>query len=155
MKYSDQKPPNWDKLVHLFGADWKHTIVTYGDTFHACRRPTEDLEVHEAVHSRQQGADPAAWWERYYKDAEFRFEQELEAYREQYKFMQKNTRDRNLLLRMRDRLARDLSSPLYGKCVKFEDAFCMIAQKPSRSQERRVAIQKGQPMPSFDNGCCI
>ena len=131
MKYSDQKPPNWDKLVRLFGVDWKNTVVTYGATVHSSRSLSPDLEVHEAQHVRQQAAmGVEAWWLRYYEDRDFRLEQELEAYRAQFQFFKKATKDRNLLFRFQDRIARDLASLQYGNCVNYGEAFRMIAQTP-------------------------
>lgn len=133
MKYSDQKPPNWDKLVSLFGADWKNTVVTYGDTVHAAKNPTPDLWAHEEVHSGQQKAYPGgieAWWDRYYTDVEFRREQETEAYRAQMAFIKLQTRDRNLIFRIQDKLARDLAGAQYGSCMTYGDAFREIEQKP-------------------------
>lgn len=134
MKFSDKTPPNWQKLVDLFGANWKTAVVTWGDTVHSRLPITPDLEAHEAVHIRQQaGMGVEAWWERYYVDPAFRLEQEVEAYRAQFEYMKKHCLDRNLLFRMRDRLARDLSSPVYGSCVPYPDAFCMIGQKPKKA----------------------
>ena len=125
MKISHEKPPNWDKLVEQFGAKWGETVVTYGDTCYCMFPPSRDLEVHELVHTEQQ-KDPVAWWNRYYIDPKFRFDQELEAYKGQYMFLKKVVKDRNLLLRQRDRLARDLSGPMYCNCVKFDEAFRLI-----------------------------
>lgn len=131
MKYSDQKPPNWDKLVELFGVSWKTTVVTYGETVHASQPISPDLEVHEGVHVRQQqemGIE--AWWERYYVDAAFRLEQEIEAYRAQYQFFVKVCPDRNMVFKFKDRIARDLASKQYGNCITYAEAFAAIAAKP-------------------------
>lgn len=130
MKYSDQKPPNWDKLVELFKVDWKNTVVTYGDTVHSIKPVTPDLDVHEAVHERQQAAyGVEAWWERYYVDQAFRLEQEIEAYRAQFLFLTRNTADRNLIFRVQDHIARDLAGPQYGRCITYHEAFAKIGQR--------------------------
>ena len=129
MKYSDQKPPNWDKLVELFKVDWKNTVVTYGDTIHAIRPVTPDLEVHEAVHMKQQMATGIAeWWSYYYTDPQFRIAQEIPAYRAQFLFLTRNTADRNLIFKIQDKLARDLAGTQYGKCITYHDAFAMIGR---------------------------
>lgn len=131
MKYSDQKPPNWEKLVALFGVDWKYTVVTWGDTVHAARPLTPDLEVHEAVHVRQQAEiGVMAWWKRFYEDPAFRLEQELEAYRAQFEFIRKCSNDRNQIFKIRDRIASDLAGHIYGNCISYEDAFKKIAERP-------------------------
>lgn len=136
MKFSDQKPPNWNKLEELFGADWKDAVVTYGDTVYSSRPISPDLEAHEAVHIRQQAGDYGLnaehWWRRYYTDPAFRLEQEIEAYQAQYDYMKKHCNNRNLLFKMRDKLARDLSGTVYGKCCDYVSAFCVIAQKPKK-----------------------
>lgn len=131
MKYSDQKPPNWNRLVEVFGADWTNVVVTWGDTIHARRPVSPDLEVHEAVHERQQAAyGVEAWWERYYFDQAWRIEQELEAYRAQFLFLTRNTADRNLIFRVQDKLSRDLAGSTYGKCITYHEAFAKIGQMP-------------------------
>lgn len=127
MKQLHVYPPNWQKLVELYGAKWGRTVVTYGDTCYCAHPLSPDLEVHESVHARQQ-ANPKEWWERYYTDAAFRFEQELEAYREQFKFFRRVIPDRNRLFKERDRLARDLAGPMYGKCVSYQEAYTRIGQ---------------------------
>ena len=135
MKISHEKPKNWEKLVELFGANWGSTVVTYGETVHCSRPLTLDLEAHEGVHVEQQTAYPGgpdAWWERYYSDLEFRLTQETEAYQVQYDYMRKHSSDRNLLFKLRDKLARDMSSKLYGNCISYEAAFCTISQKQKK-----------------------
>lgn len=127
MKQANVFPPNWMKLVQLFGARWGHTVVTYGDTCYCAGKLTPDLEVHESVHARQQ-TNPKEWWERYYVDEAFRVEQELEAYRAQFKFLKGLISDRNILFKQRDRLARDLAGPMYGKCISFQEAYNRIGK---------------------------
>ena len=125
LKTSNERPPNWDKLVELFGVEWGAVVVTYGDTCY-CEKPlSADLEVHESVHMKQQ-KNPKKWWKRYYKDLDFRIEQETEAYREQFKFIKRNTKDRNLLFRANDKLALDLSGKIYGNCIDYKTAFNLI-----------------------------
>ena len=90
MKIVNEKPPIFDKIVKAgMSPSLDSTIFTYGDTiYNPSGRPIPDhLIAHEARHFKQQGNDPAAWWDKYLVDKEFRFEQEAEAYANQYKFL--------------------------------------------------------------------
>ena len=127
MKISHEKPPNWDVLVARFGATWGKTVVTYGDTCHCARPLSNDLAVHEAVHVGQQlSYGVEAWWQRYMVDPDFRVHQETEAYRAQFLYINRTIKDRNLRFKERDRLARDLSSNLYGKSIGYLEAYKKI-----------------------------
>lgn len=85
----------------------------YGEVCYTPRPLTKDLEVHEAVHSRQQGSDPDQWWRWYANDPKFRYSQELEAYRRQYQYI-KSTQGRNKAFEAVKHFANDMSSPMYG-----------------------------------------
>ena len=125
IKISHDHPPNWNKLVKLFGVKWEHVVVTYGDTCYCKNYPSPDLIVHETVHMWQQEI-PNRWWKRYYKDSKFRLAQETEAYQEQFKFIRLHVKDRNLLFKIRDKLALDLSGKMYDKCIDYQTAFKVI-----------------------------
>ena len=125
IKQSHIQPPNWDKLVSLFGVEWGKTVVTYGDTCYCKDKLSLDLEVHESIHCIQQ-TNPEKWWERYYIDPAFRLNQELEAYKEQYRFMRKAIKDRNVLFIFRAKIAGDLSGKMYGNIIKFDEAYKLI-----------------------------
>lgn len=129
LKISNKKPPVWDRLVAHFGPSvrWGKTCVTYGDTCYAGFPLTPDLEVHELVHVMQQ-SNPEAWWDRYLADPAFRLDQELAAYRQQYKFAKTILNNRNTLFKLRDKIARDLASPMYGNIISYADAFKEIAR---------------------------
>ena len=82
------KPPNWDELLKRFpDANPDHLVVTYGDTIYMSQPHMfmyPDLLAHEGTHVRQQTAMGASlWWDRYYIEGQFRFDQELEAFRAQ------------------------------------------------------------------------
>lgn len=123
MKVLNEKPPIYDKALAAFDFNEKTTIFTYGDTIYnpAGINVSLDLHAHEQVHERQQAAmktilasGPKNWWKRYIKDAEFRFQQELEAYRAQYAFYKRNVKDRNKLNDYLVFMARELKGPMYG-----------------------------------------
>ena len=94
-------PPNiYEKAQRQFGVDfYKGVVFTYGDTIHVWNgKLSDDLLVHELTHVKQQLTYPGGkegWWERYFRDEQFRFDQEIEAYRAQYKKVCQMTGDRN------------------------------------------------------------
>ena len=92
MKFSNQIPPIYFKCKKAFGVSWdKGVIITYGDTVYSKKPIPDHLEVHEATHVRQQLAmGVELWWQKYFDDKKFRFEQEVEAYRNQLEFIKKN-----------------------------------------------------------------
>lgn len=129
MKFSTEKPPNWETLEKKFGVKWGAVAVTYGDTVYARDPIRDDLKAHEAIHVGQQLEYPGgieAWWKRYLEDPAFRVEQEIEAYREQLKFVRRHVPDRNKAFRIHDQLARDLSGPTYGHAIPYQTAFFRI-----------------------------
>lgn len=81
--------------------------------------------IHEQTHWRQQGDDPAGWWNKYLVDSNFRVEQELAAYKNQYWEYLKH-HDRNNANHFAMKIARDLSSSLYGNILSFSEAFYLI-----------------------------
>lgn len=129
MEFSTEKPPNWDKLVELYNAEWGPTVVTYGDTIYSAHELSPDLIAHERVHVEQQtkmGAE--MWWDMFYQSPQFRLEQELEAYRAQYRFLKTQTKNRNLLAQKLAKIATDLSSYRYGNIISYPQALAAIKQ---------------------------
>ena len=76
-----------------------------------------DIMIHEAVHIRQQGKNPQAWWDKYILDKGFRLEQELEANKWQYKFICKIKKDRNERARALVAIARNMAGAVYGNMI--------------------------------------
>ena len=77
--------------------------------------------AHEQTHTKQQGDDIDGWWDRYLSDFEFRLNQEVEAYHNQYMFLldNYNRKDRRVIL---SQISKDLASPIYGNLVTKEKA---------------------------------
>lgn len=97
-------------------ANMSTICYTYGDTLYTpnAGKPIEKhLLKHEMTHVKQQGSDPDAWWDMYGKSPQFRYEQELEAYRNQYKSF-KNEHGKIKAYEFAKYLANDMSSPMYG-----------------------------------------
>lgn len=129
MTIEETFPPNFEAIKAAFPAiDGVESVVfTYGDTLHNPHQ-TEirpDLLAHEEVHVTQQGADPAAWWERYLSDPAFRLEQEVAAYAAQYRFA-KGILDNSRLKVLLDLLAGDLAGPGYGDLCDVHRAHSLI-----------------------------
>lgn len=128
MKIVIAKPPNFEKINEVFDIEGKPVVFTYGDILY---NPTDGhvpwhLEIHERIHTRQQGDNPEAWWDRYLVDPAFRVDQEVEAYGAQYWFLRKTVRDRNKLDRYLRSLATDLSGAIYGHSITYHEAITRI-----------------------------
>ena len=110
VKFSSEKPPIYERAKDFFGVDWdKGVIFTYGDTIHCKFQITPDLVEHEKVHIEQQKElGPEKWWDRYLSYEDFRYHQEIEAYRAQYKFCKEHIKDRNRLNQRLLMMAGDL-----------------------------------------------
>lgn len=128
MKIIKEYPPNIEEIKKVFDIEGKPVVFTYGEVLY---NPTggeipQHLLVHEETHTKQQGDDPAGWWRKYISDQKFRLDQELEAYKKQYKFYCMQTANRNKRFELLQRIARDLSSKVYGNIISFNDAFKLI-----------------------------
>jgi hypothetical protein len=126
MKLSKEKPPNIDEILKVFPSifsDLDRTpIFCYGDTiYNAPDDLRRDLIYHEEVHSKQQGSNPTLWWTKYLHDKEFRLEQEIEAYGNQYALIKKilpSKFHKQALYEM----ASSLSSDVYGRIIGHGEA---------------------------------
>lgn len=112
-----------------WGVSFENTVFTVGDTIHAKHPLSDDLLAHESVHVRQQtehrgGSD--GWWFEYFEDDNFRFRQELEAYRVQYNWVLANVKDRNEQARHLTHYARCLSGDMYGSMLTLKEALSVI-----------------------------
>ena len=123
MRIVVSEPPNIERLKKVFDFEGKKPIFTFGDTiYNPHGTPLADhIIIHEEVHQKQQ-KDPNEWWEKYLTDKEFRLSQEVEAYREQYKYAVKYIKDKNTLAKFLHALSADLSSPMYGNIISYQEA---------------------------------
>lgn len=130
MKITVGYPPNIEAIKKKFKIH-DGVVFTYGDTLYSPKgfSISPELFQHEAIHTKQQGDDPKGWWDRYLVDDKFRLEQELEAYRKQYRALKAKTKDRNYLFNYAKKLASDMSSALYGNIIGFIDAYAYITAK--------------------------
>ena len=123
-------PPNIDKIRKTFGDIPSGVVFTWGNTLYNPDNGIipDDLMVHEQTHMAQHGDDPEGWWDKYLADPKFLLQEELEAYRNQYKqfISHKRNRDRQRSFLFARRIAIDLSGSIYGNIVGFQDALNMI-----------------------------
>ena len=128
MQIKNEFPPNYQEIKNKFqNLEKSKPIFCYGDIIYNPfnLEVTYDLQVHEEVHSKQQGLYPEIWWNKYLNDDEFRLYQEIEAYGEQYKLATTKATGK-LLEWVLDKTAEALSSELYGKLLTFNEAKCKI-----------------------------
>lgn len=122
MKIVEKAPPNFSDIARVFDLRGQKVVFTYGKViYNPGKFPvSQELMVHETVHSVQQGRKPKEWWDKYLIDPAFRLGQEVEAYRAQYRalfdyprqYRRKRTRD----------IIKDLASSIYGNLVDREQA---------------------------------
>lgn len=126
-----EKPPNWNKLVKAFGVEWGTICVAYDKDIYAGDKAnlSPDVITHESVHLARQEEDPVGWWESYMKSKEFRFKEEVLAYRAQFSYLRDTIKDRNVLARYLWRLAEGLSGEMYGNIVSHREAMKLIKMK--------------------------
>lgn len=123
------KPPAhiYDRAVKQFGVDFNDGVLfTYNGNVHSKGFIPEHLWEHEMTHVRQQkemGAD--AWWDKYFVDAQFRMEQEVEAYHNQYKFFRDTTNDRNKVFSFLHEISTHLCQ-IYDLDITLNQAMKMI-----------------------------
>lgn len=125
-----EHPPNYKAIAKAFGIKNSGGIVfTYGDKLFvpSGQNPDKHLMRHEETHARQQAVvGVEEWWKRYLVDPNFRFMEELEAYRNQYRSMA------SLSLEQRigylDHIATDLCGPMYGNLLTKEEAKAAITK---------------------------
>lgn len=126
-------PPNIEDIRARFGELPASAYFCYDNVIYIGNNsmPTPfppDLLAHEGCHVKQQETVGGAkrWWKRYLTDDHFLLEVEIEAYKEQYRFMAKYIKDRNERFRYATRLATALASPQYGSLISQSEALRCI-----------------------------
>ena len=117
-------PPNIED-IRKFLAPSPYAVFTYGDTIYTPIVTSElslDLIAHEEIHCKQQGNDPRGWWIEYLSNPQFRLEEEIMAYRRQWQII-KGSPDQYMRFHL---IAKDLSSPMYGSIITYEEARKML-----------------------------
>lgn len=141
-----QYPPNYKAIAEVFNIEnYDGIVFTYGDDLYVPGGKSVPLDrhlmIHEETHQHQQNSMGVEnWWDKYLVDVSFRFGQELEAYRNQYKSM--NTLPLNVRLDYLDHLARDLSGPMYGNIMTKDEAKAYITEGIILKHPKTKAGQK-------------
>lgn len=122
-------PPEgiYERAKAKWGVSFDNVIFANGDKIHSKYQLSYDLIAHEEVHLRQQkeiGLDE--WWERYFTNDEFRLEQEIEAYQEQYRSVYLNVKDRNERARSLFYMANAISGSNYGSMIPYNKGLQII-----------------------------
>lgn len=129
MKIVVDYPPNYETICkHFKIKNMLGIVFTYGDTLYSPHSKDIDahLMTHEMVHEKQQAAiGVEAWWAKYYENSEFRLQQELEAYRQQYQFIREH-HNREFRKRVLKQISADLAGPIYGNILTKEKAAELI-----------------------------
>lgn len=136
MKVLKAFPPNFAEIAAAFPVKGVPGIIyAYGDRIYNPSGVKIEpwIQAHEEVHGAQQSStplyitSPAAWWDRYIASPPFRYSQELEAHRAEWKEYLRvvgfTTAGREKYL---DRIATRLSSPLYGSLLTKDAALDAI-----------------------------
>jgi len=126
---SHELPPKeiYNRAVEMFGADFNRgTTFTVGNTIYCKGNISPDLLEHEKVHIKQQGSNWKEWWEKYFTNEKFRLDQELEAYKTQYRWIKTNIKDRNLQSKYLMFFSSCLSGKMYGNILSMTDAIKFI-----------------------------
>jgi hypothetical protein len=100
IKFSTIPPDGiYERAREIFGVDFnKGVVFTVGDTIHSKDPIPAHLYEHEKIHVFQQlgyTGGTEAWWEKYFEDVDFRYSQEVEAYKAQYRYFCTIYKDRN------------------------------------------------------------
>jgi hypothetical protein len=119
MKIVINFPPNYVDIKRIFPKCEEHKAVfCWGDTvFNPFNvKINRDLEIHEAVHSKQQGEKPDEWWKKYIENKAFRLQQEIEAYGVQLYYLKQNLPEK-VSKWFLGKISETLSGDLYGNIL--------------------------------------
>jgi hypothetical protein len=122
-------PPNYATLCAAFPIRGRPGIIfSYGDAiYNPSGNPlSEALKAHEWVHIYRQNGEPAAWWQRYIADIDFRRDEEIKAHCVEAAHILATATNRNGRRAGLMDLADRLSSPLYGGMMSKRDALALL-----------------------------
>jgi hypothetical protein len=124
------RPPIYDQAAKVFPLQGRE-IFAWGDKIY---NPggyviPQWLIAHEQVHKGQQEdhGSPETWWAQYLVDVEFRFQEELDAHRAEFRSFCQHNKDRNKQAMYKRTVAKKLAAPLYGNMITVFDAVRKIS----------------------------
>ncbi len=112
--------------------DVARLCFTFHDGIYQNAQMPAHLYAHEMVHYIRQGAGEdrdlaMLWWRQYVSDDKFRYNEELLAYKEQYRYQKVHGKfNRPQLFDFAKYLAKELSSEKYGNLCSFHQALGAI-----------------------------
>lgn len=118
-------PPNFEIIKAAMPHANETHVYCYGDTIFCPdgHEPKPDIIFHESIHTKQQGGNPSAWWARYLSDPNFRLDQELQAYGEQYLWLLTHVKASNSFFKWAlQSMATALSGDAYGNLLSYGQA---------------------------------
>lgn len=127
MEIKVEAPPNYPEICKRFPSIFGNSniLFTYGNNIYILREmdiPVWIME-HEKVHSvRQAEITPEEWWDKYLKEDDFRYNEELLAHRVEYQTYCIINHARNQRRLGLKEISKRLSSPMYGNCATFDRA---------------------------------
>ncbi len=131
MKVAYTYPPNYAEICRSIPAVKlkRNIIFTYGDTIYNPGRAglPDHLMAHEEIHSAEQTKMGVTdWWDNYLSSPAFRLDEELKAYRQQYRVLARyGAKLRKAVL---FKISTDLAGPMYGKIVSKDEARKLIME---------------------------
>lgn len=128
---SREKPPIYEALKQKFGADWdKGLLIAWDGKIHSKEPAQAQKILHESVHLREQSRlGNEAWWRLYLENEDFRFQQELMAYREEARFIRENVDNREAAFKMIREAVHSFCSDLYGFKLDYQEGWKLINEK--------------------------
>lgn len=132
-------PPNIEKIRNAFGELPPNVVFAYGEIiFNPSGMPIpEPCRIHELTHMAQQGADVEGWWDNYINSKKFRFDQELEAFSNEYNCYRTHQKDRNKAAVFLHSCAKRLSSELYGSLVTHSEAITLLRNHADQGYSKK------------------
>lgn len=137
IKTKTRKSGLWQLWKLLFpDANLERMYLAFNRTIYLPPDVTEcpqSMFVHEGVHLRQQGYSllgALIWWVKYITNKDFRYEQELEAYRTQVKWFNDTHKTATFQQQYQYRMAvaEVLASPMYGNITTTSEAFKALGE---------------------------
>lgn len=143
----NSRPPNFDAIAAVFPIIGKPVLFAWAGFIYNPQgaRVGPEKHVHEEVHSRRQGDDPAGWWARYIADPEFRLLEEIPAHYAEYRYLIDHSSGRAGRRKHLAVVAANLASPLYGRMIDIGLAKALLEGPAKASAE--TARKAAAPAP--------
>jgi hypothetical protein len=133
----NQLPPNFEAILAVLPqAAEPGVMFAYGDRVYfpnGGKTITRELEAHEAIHLIRQSkypGGPDAWWDKYLKDKDFRFKEEVLSHRAEYAMFCRRHLCQVKRAAALKQIAGRLASDLYGSLVTQAGAEILVGGTP-------------------------